>query len=415
MTKIPHVRNRVLRLWAGALVIALLAGGCSQPDGSVGSAVGGGPIGEPFTTICPALDDTSFAVAKTGTGGSAHLYTGLLNQLGSVSLLRFNRPVKPYEMRVDSARFDLAWEGSLGAGAFPVIEADLVSLKWTESTPPARDDIPAGRALTPRMLSTSDSGFMQVPLDTAEVNSWLGWFDSSSVDTGWHDPNRADSALTLFLEAPGAVDRIVRFRSRGATSDSLRPYLLLFATVRDSAGGAPHPDTIRIGAAGDLFIAHDFNPFSNTRLVVGSGAGFRSALSFDMSYIWNRQTTHHLVVNRAVLTLTRDRSMFTWLPWTKSIWPYRMTSRKWMTQPDSSEFSGFILTPTAVDSTIDTLQLVVTTPAAGWARGDSTNFGLLLESTGEGLDIDRIAYYGADDPDPSKRPRLTVYYTELPR
>jgi len=395
--------------------LTALAAGCSQPDGPVGSNVGGGPEGRIRSVVCEALADTSYKVPRVGTGGSAHLYVGSSHDLTSYAIARFHRPKKTYEMTVDSARFSLAWQGGVGAGTFPTVEGNLAIFPWSESSPPADGDVPAGTPLNLRVDAPGDSGFLSFAVPTTEITSWLAWFDSSAIDTNWQDTVRIDSALTLALRAPGAVDKLIRFRARSATADSLRPYLIIYATVKDSAADIPHDSTFRVPAAMDMFLMNDAGAVPAERVVVGGGGGIRSAVKFDLTPLWAAQDTHIVVVNRAVLTLHRDRALYDWVQWSRSVWPYRMTTNDWLTTPDSADFGGFTLSPTAVDSASDTLQIVVTSPAAEWAKGDSLNFGLSLHSTSEGLDLERIAYFGRRAADPAQRPRLTIYYTELPK
>ncbi len=390
-----------------------LASGCTQPEGTIGSGVGGGPEGVEGRIVCQVHSDTSYHLANVGTGGSAYLYVGASNGITSEAALRFNRS-KTFDIPgiiIDSAHIEVSYQGGIGIGAIPAVEASLLYHPWIESHPPARSDLVGGRLLPASLATGGDSGSFHYALDTAEVNAWFRVVDSSRVDTGWSDPGRPDTSLSIVLRNSNAIDKLVRFCSRSA-NDSLRPHLTIYATFPDSGGIG---DTVRVSPSGDLFLAEDSNPVVAGRLCVGGGAALRSALNFNLDGLFSRHDTSYIVVNRAVLRLTRDRALYTWAPFTKSLWPYQMTSKRWMTELDSAEFSGFVLSPTAVDSTLDTLQLIVSGPTVTWARGDSTNFGLLIESTSEGLDIDRIGFYDSSDPDPSKRPRLTIYFTELKR
>lgn len=389
----------------------MLATGCAQPEGTVGSGVGGGPVGVLDSIVCQVAIDTSFQANAVKTGGSAYLYVGDSHGINSESAIRFNRPITPDGMVVDSARLEIAWEGGIGSGAFPTIEAGLLYRLWSESAPPIRTDITGGINLLSNYSSGGDSGRMFFTVDTSEVNAWFKCVDSTRLDSTYDDPARPDTSLTVVLRASNASDRLVRFRARSAITDTLRPYLRLFVTFPDSANS----DTVSILAVGDLFLAQDNNPLPSGRLTIGGGAAVRSALNFDLNPIWNRQLTHYVVVNRAVLTLTRDCSSFDWTPLTLSIWPYQMTSKRWMTELDSAEFAGYVLESTAVDTSTDTLQLIVNSPTVNWAKGDTLNYGLMIESATEVLDIDRIAFHDSSDPDPMKRPRLKIYYTELPK
>jgi len=364
------------------------------------------------------LSDTSFNVPRIGTGGSANLYVGASNDITSYAISKYFRPTKPFEITVDSARLVLAWEGGIGNGALPAVEGNLAVFPWSESAAPADVDVPAGTRLDSRIdrsTAAGDTGALSFTVPLAEINSWLAWIDSSTIDTNWVDSARLDPALSLVVKAPAATDRLIRFRARSATADSLRPKLLLYATIKDSATDVAHDSLYSIVASADMFLTtNSASPLPN-RLVLGGGAAVRSAIKFDMTPIYASSDTFEIVVNRAELTLHRDRAAYPWAPWSRSVWPYRMTSDRWMTEPDSAEFSGFVLTPTAVDSSSDTLQLVVTSPSASWAKNDSLNYGLLLEATSEGLDIERIAFFDQSSADPALRPSLRIYYTELPK
>jgi len=393
------------------LFTVLFIFGCEQPDGTTGSGVGGGPEGVAREMTFNAGTDTSYYRQETHTGGSAHLYVGSSNGISSEAVLRFNRPIYSGSVRVDSARIELAYQGGIGSGPTPAVEANLVYFGWSESTPPKRTDLAGGRQLPVTYNTGGDSGWMHYAIDTSEVNAWFRTVDSTRADTGWSDPIRPDTSLSVVLRSPAATDKLLRFRSRAATADSLKPYLMLFVKFSDSLA----VDTIRVGAISDLFLAEDTSPLPSDRISIGGGAAIRTAMSFQLDSVWQRQIEHHIVVNRAVLTLTRDRSANPWAPVTRSIWPFQMNDKRWMTEPDSAEYSGYVLTPTAIDTTLDTLQLIVSTPTVKWAKGDSTNYGLLLESATEVLDIERISFFSFADPDPNRRPRLTIYFTELAR
>jgi len=252
-----------------------------------------------------------------------------------------------------------------------------------------------------------------IPLDW--ITSWLNWVDSSAIDTGWSDPLRPDSALTLLLSAPSANDRILRFRSRSATSDSLRPRLLIYAVIKDSAEDVPHSYLYSLAAGGDLFEAWDANPLPLGRLVLGGGAGIRSAIKFDLAPIWSAKAVSDIVINRAIVTLHRDSTLYTWAPLSRWVWPYVMTSNLWMSQFASAEYAGYAASADSLNVAAGLIALKATSPTASWAKSDTVNFGLMLQAGSEALDLERVAYYGISSPDSTLWPKLTIYYTELPR
>ncbi len=400
-------------------VLGLLMTGCAEPDGAVGSSVGVDLGGRFAWDSFHADADTSYAAPQSGTGGSPHLYVGRAFGITAEPLLRFNKPPEPWPIDwwVDSARIDVHYQGGISDDDFPPLEGFVIDLAWREAEPPEWGSLPGGAPVEVRIdYAQPDSGSAAFILPPEMVANWLSWVDSSLIDTSWHDTTRADSGLTLCIYPTpvGCPTRLARLRSRSALEDSLRPRLSVFITARDSAGGELHPDTLQATPSDDLFLIQNDETDTGDRLVIGSGAVFRSLLRFDVSRMWTLTDSLHIVVNRAIMTLHRDRSPYPWASVTRSVFPFKLTDDRWLTEPDSAQIAGFVITPTVVDTSADSLQIVVTGPVAGWIADPECNHGLALYSGSEGLDIDRIAFYSMRAPEPL-RPRLTIYWTEFPK
>lgn len=389
-------------------MIAFIAG-CSQPDGPVGSSVGGDPGGRTATRIATSDRDTSFAVSRISTGGSVNIYVGSAHGISSEGLLRFNRPDMPDTFSVDSARFDLFWDGGIGAGHINAWQVSYLHTEWGESSIIDPDTLPEGQPFDFRVIPSSDSsGSIEILMSKDEVEAWFARIDSIETDT-----IDIDSALTIRLRAIDAVEWLARFRSGGAsTDDSLKPRLKVFVTIRGTSG-ADSQVTVTALPDADQFLLTGFPTETHNRIVIGSGVAFRSVIRFDMSPLETRSESFHIVVNHAEMTLYRDRTVFQWAPVTLAISPFRMIDDRWLTEPDSMGLSAFTIKTTPVIDDIDSLNFLVTPLAAEWIEDD--NFGIALFSSAEGNDINRIAFHASNDPDVARRPKLTVHFTEIER
>ena len=404
-------------------MISLVLAACTQPDGPVGSGIGSDGDEAVRVARLEVEVDISFTPSQTGTGASPHLYVGSAEGINSQALLKFSRPSKLFALdqtdsiaswSVDSVRMTLAFQGGIGSGIFSDPDAYLLDYEWSESAPPAWGTVPAGELLDCAVSTTGeDSGLVTFSPPGEWIDEWFAWIDSSLIDTTFDDPVRNDSSLTLHLECPAADEMLVRYRSRGATADSLRPTFRAFITIVDTSDNT-RQDTLMSIAAQDLFIVDLDSMEVTPHLVIGGGAVFQSNLRFDVSPLWALSDSLHIVINRADLVLFKVSDLFPELPETPSIWPFRISDNLGFTFPDSAEEAGFSLT-TAINAEIDSVSILITTPVSFWVKNRDQNWGIALHSGTEGLDIDRIAFYSSEAENPGLKPRLIVYYTEIPK
>jgi len=427
-TQNPQLKTHTGVKLAKYLLIALLllAAGCSDPDSPVGSGIGSGLEGTVEVRSFAADTAVSYAATPVRTGGSANIYVGVAYGVTSYGLVRFHRPVMPDNYSLDTTRdasVHLAYEGVIGESWLCSVALERLDFAWTEADSLTRTMLPQGVFMDWNSEETSqDTGAVRAMIPSSWVKDWLGWVDSSALDTSWHDPNRADSGLTVFMDIARAVPTaqsdggsLLRFRSRSAVEDTIRsnlkPRLYIPVVITDTLGNQTS-DSLAVMAAGDMFILEYDATVARSSLIVGSGVPWRALLRFDLTPLWALADSADIVVNRASLTLWRQPLPETW-PLTKSIWPFTITDDLWLADPFKLAQTMFTVIPTAVDTARDSVQILVTKPATQWAKGTAENHGLALNSGGVGLDLDRIAFHPPDDPDPSVRPRLNIYFTRL--
>jgi len=403
------------------LAVVLAAAGCSDPDSPVGGGLGSGLEGTVEVWSFAADTAVSYTATPVITGGSVNIYVGAADEGDSYGLFRFHRPILPDNNALDTTReaaVHLAFEGVIGdPWNFPMA-LERLDFAWSESDSLTRTMLPAGQFLNYSTEETGqDSGSVRAVIPSSWVKDWLSWVDSSAIDTSWSDPARADSGLTILVIPGTQADGggMIRFRSRSAIEDSVRshlkPRLYIPVIITDTLGNQIS-DSLAVVAAGDLFIVEYDAKVAHDTLFVGSGVPWRTLIRFDLARLWALADSADVVVNRATLTLTRKPMDEPW-PVTRSIWPFTITDDAWLADPTGLAQEMFTVIPTAVDTASDTLQLLVTKPAAEWAKGAAENHGLALNSGGVGLDLDRIAFHPPNDPDTTVRPRLDIYFTRL--
>ncbi len=408
------------------LMAVWLMTGCEQPDGSVGSLVSNSENTFAKVVDLLVLVDTSYVMPSAATGGSAYLYVGSANGVSADALIRYAIPTLPYDLRVDSAKIELSYQGGIGNKAFPNIKGELLRFRWSESS--ACEDIPVlpfGK-VEPRFEDLpGDTGEIVFPIPSRVIEDWFSLVDDLEADTTEYDSTGSgdtkfgnavsESALTLKISHTGDANRLVQFQSRNVTVDSLKPHLYVFIEALDSAGGNWYADTLDILPSADLFRVKSEPVEIGQKLMVGSGAVIETALKFDMSPLLAAMDSSYIVINRAVLNLFIDTTSNQVFSKTPSLWPFMFDDDRWLTRPAASDETGFVITTTAIDPDENKVQVVLTYPAGVWIETPEDNHGMVLHSGGEGLNIDRITFVSSENPDVSRHPYLTVYYTEYPR
>ncbi len=389
--------------------------GCAQPDGSSGSAVGVDLGGRLDSGI---YHTDTMTTIRYPDGASDFLYVGSAHDMTSETLIRFYKPAVDSTFVVDSARIELHYGGGYSDGDIGSLRGEWINYTLT-AIPPNLEELPAGDLLDLHIEETAtDSGKVTIPLTVEAVTEWLLPDTTGSDSTTSFD-------VAIRIAAPDALNKLIRIRS--GASDTLRPKLYIYSTSLDTLG-QPVIDSLSIIPQVKMsLITNNMIPTEN-QVVVGDGAIMLSLLRFDISDLTDELASSNIIVNRAVLTLYRDKSLYPWGVYKKSISLriQKLTSDTWLTDDSlwmaDPEISGYPFNTATVDSSADSVEFVVTYPSTDWVGDIEKNFGILLQPyntqinpSRKGIDIERVAFHAPDDPDPTLRPKLKVYYTEFIR
>lgn len=399
---------------AFVIVIGLITA-CEQPDSPVGSGVGPDIGGKVRTVQFTSVSDTSFYAPYVRTSNGNFLYVGASHGITSSALIKYDRPLYRDSITIDSCWMTVWWKkgNDIGDGAVPLLSADILDYAWTEASRLSLDSLPAGQGVNCPQQGTTvtdSTSLFHWAVPAEQVRTWFAFKDSSKIDTNWVSP-RADSSFTVRISAPTAVDRLLALRSKEGIADSLwmRPLLRIKVTRMDSVGYFRN-DTITLVSNGDLFAHKNDSVNTGDRLVIGRGAPFRSVVHFNWDSLKTVADNLPVVVNKAYITVFRDKNSFPWAKVTPSLSAGFLLDDGWKINPDSV-FASFALSA-AVDSTTDSVRIDVTNLFA--SRHRQVNYGIMLRTDFEGYQIDRMAFFRSSAPVVQK-PRLTVIYTEFDR
>lgn len=411
-----HIRLRTIPVkFVVRLMAAAAMAGCANPDSPVGGNLDDEAGGVPEVITVSVDTAYSYTSSPVRTGGSVYVYAGSAYGITAHGLFKFNRPMLGEGVEWDSTRsavVQLRHRDGFGEDqAVRGLSGRLVRLRWGEG-----DSLTAGAADSAEAVAelgaldvAGDSGSAALLLPKEVVQAFLAAPDTSA--------GAPDSALTLWIQPAPSSRYLTRFFSRNAPEDSVsgpvRPRIYLPVTMIDTLGNRV-ADTIEVYATADLFVVEYADTSMAGELRVGSGVPWRTLLRFDLREFWARSDSAVTAVNRATVTLFVQPGGESW-PRTRAIWPMRLTTLGWLSSPDSAGFSVYTNTITALAEDADSVRFLVTAPTQDWVKGADLNYGVMVTSGGVGLDLDRVAFYGAGAPDPSKRPKLTVYYTRVGR
>ncbi|MDZ7412587.1 MAG: DNRLRE domain-containing protein [candidate division KSB1 bacterium] len=237
-----------------------------------------------------------------------------------------------------------------------------------------------------------DSLRVGLSIDPALVQAWI---DSTAPNYG--------------LYVTGTGQTIVEFHSRQATDTTRYPKLEL-SYVRKGAAG-----TTLIRPDRDAFLVTHEGDAPQGRLMIANGTGWRILLKFSLDSIPRDAT-----INRARLELWLDQTSTKLRETGMAIAGRPVVSDTW--DPASIAVDTTMSVPVAaivpasekiafsVSSEISDFTAMV----QAWTSGRLPNRGLMLYSTGEGLDISEAVVYASGAVE-ARPPRLLVEYTLPPR
>jgi len=247
-------------------------------------------------------------------------------------------------------------------------------------------------------------------VNAIESDSFITAIDPELVN-GWV---RGESNYGLLLDFDNA-DFAVKFLS----SESSSSWAVLQVIYAPKAGGL---DTLSIDVSQDATLFKESNTTeAYTRedepgeLTLGNGSGYRFLLRFDLSGLPADATIHRgllsMTVHGASSAADSAGVTFSATPLvTDSLWQDLATAK----------LDSLYSSPVATATDDEGLMQISATPyvsymgaiAQRWLLGTEVNYGLMVQSTQYGYDLEKLNFYGMADE--SHRPALQIIYSLPP-
>lgn len=397
------------------LVLMLLSIGCSQKDSTVGSDLVGGLNNPQEIIVDPMV--SAFYQTQATTGASPNLFIGFVESYETRTLLKFNPiGVLPDSYTVSSAYIklfvdSLFTDDPIQVDVIPVNEAQ----EWAEIgvTWDSLDSLNLGDPISSFEVTTeTDSVTIPLPEPVDPVA------DSAFADSlirAWEAAGSGEKTLFynngLYLKAGSTSDQMVRFASAENETVERRPALIMVVTAfdtTDTTGNFPMTDTLSLYAGGDAFIVTDTEGISDSsRLYLGNALAHRSLLYFDLDGLL---PTYGVGIQRAEVTLHADTSNPLNIGKINGSFHLRMEDTTWFTDPAEAPIAfGDVPVLSVYDEATATLTMKLTDFVYDWVTDPASNFGFMIKSFDEYLDVSRTVFYGIDAPD-SLKPKMKIIY-----
>lgn len=218
----------------------------------------------------------------------------------------------------------------------------------------------------------------------------------------WLFTNSAGYGLALVPESGSTV---VRQFSTVGIGDLERASATIELVYKRA--GSDQTDTVNVASAFVNTFVESLAPVPEETLTVQGSVLYRSHLFFDVSMIPSLATIHRAEL---ILTWNPEASMFGTTGPPESLNAYFATDSSLVSNDGS-----YARATRRIDSK-EYLFPNIGTAVERWLRG-APNYGLVLymDVGSELRKLDRLVFYGPDDPDPAKRPRLTIVYSAKPQ
>jgi hypothetical protein len=371
-----------------SLILGVLAG-CSDEPTSVG-------IGLLHSEDLAKLDSATITAAtgtsilkRINTGNSPNLLVGRSSGYVSSALLKFTAiPDSLKDATVDTLRLVLreAYRFSPPENILS-FEAHKLTQGWTE-TGVTWDSITTA-SYDPTVLGRFENTVADSDSVVVDLNPSLGeeWLQLAGTGTIYG---------IILVPTPGS-NGLVGFHSFQSADVVNFPTLYITYTR-----GSVH-QTLGFVLGQDAHVADvDQNLVSNPNLFyVQSGVAYRTKLTFDLSAV-----PQHAGIHKAVLNLTRDKA-----------------TTNLDSQSSDSLVSHFLLGPDSVlgssaalgqrvNPDSDVYSFTITGDVQRWSNG-RTNLGFQIKALNEISTLGLFTLY-SPSAEPEKRPRLKVFYSQLP-
>lgn len=331
------------------------------------------------------------------TSGSTNLMVGKNGNYESKALVQFGGFGDTYDSAtVLSAKMYLSYKNyyfpssfsdSLGQVAFDVYKIEQ-SLNFSTMTYDSVTSTTFGNISKGTFIGTptADSQEVEISLNTSMVKDWLEYAADTSYSVKNYgivlSPNNSSAVIKAFYSSLSEIEK---------------PRLEIIFTKNSVT------DTISTSTSSTISLSNtSFTPSTET-FNLQAGVSFVQQMHFDMSHIPSTATINDV---QLYLTLDSANSVFS-----------TQSNYKFLAQfiNDTSGLKTDIITYTgnAIGNNQYMMRVIINgapSPFARWLSGE-TNYGLLLFSGNQTINLDRYAFYKETASDPLKRPRVVIKYT----
>ncbi len=389
----------------------LLLAGCAEKPGSVGSDIDPNDRIAVRSTSFTSVSDTSYRVAFVPGFSESNLigknsfldeaiamFQFIPSVSDSVHFKEFDSIITAELRLTPNYRYRLA-PGTVG------IEVRQIMQRWAQNTFTADSVTPStfGRIIRTDTTSFTIASTVRIPIDSATIGMWHRYHSKKDTLT----PFYGFSVHT----AGGAVNGIAGVVPFGF-STSFSPALFISYMNNGVA------DTVTFTSGEDTYTTKPATGTPITAITLQGAFGIRSRITFDIESLKETAVINGdsvkvpPIVNFARLTLTLDTAA-------SLFGGYSPDSVTAMISLSASVIDSSSLTLLSYGSRIaDTTtaypvySFPVTTLVQRWINGINPNYGLNLRWSAEVGTAEKAVFFTRNDPDPAKRPKLSVIYSK---
>ncbi len=382
--------------------VFLLITGCAEKPKSIGgSLINPNDIFTIAETTFTAISDTTFKITVANGFGTSNL-VGRLSANEELTALFDFIPTSVVDSlvgaQIDTAELRLTVNYRLNPSASPIeFEVREIKQSWSQSTFTA-DSLTASTVGSAVLGTFSDSmNFGQEVVARLNSNAVRRWIDAYKTST---DTTLKEKFYGFAVKPKNTIVTGVIGFTTFNTFASILPRLVIKYTKYGKL------DSLVFTSGQDTYAATFVGPPVLSKFEVRGAFGVRSKVRFDVSALANKP-----IVNRAIVTVKMDttaslRSGFS----PDSVVALLGLSNSLLDSSSSSIYTYGVKKTGSASQPV--YEFAVTNIAQRWINNINPNEGLVLRWAAEISTSDKIVFLPSSDPDPSKRPTLTITYSK---
>lgn len=378
------------------LLVVLALTGCENNPNDLGLT-----FINPNDTAGSKILDTTYISSNNyrryiNSNGSLNMLVGYTvlsgNQYYSRSLIQFNGITGSYSSpTVVSANLRLkyskyAFKDTTGAVSFNIYRVNKKFDLTTVTNDSVTSSDIGSTSLGSYTGSPTNTNAINIPLDNQTMKDWLGY----AADTNYSVKNYGLAFV------PNSGSNTIKGFYSGFADDSLKPIITVVVQTTSSF------DTLTFGSSNSVSLSDA--PLSaiptSQYFVVQNGIAFRDILKFNFS----SQLPANATINEAYLQLTLNSAQSYITSGTSNQIKVDMVTDS--TTKASNDESFYLTRLDSITYTVRINQIV-----QRWISGLTPNYGVVLRCPSEKINLDNFVFYGPDNTDVSKRPRIRIRYT----